>query len=300
MRVKETPLDIAIRSFLLDRQASRCTPATLYWYTRYTGELARYLATQQITDPAAITPGLLRQYLVDLQTRGLADRTVHHHASAARALLNFCVAEGIIQQSPMTRVRMPRLPKEILPAFSDTDVRRILAACESDRDRAIVLCLLDTGARLQEFVSLTVGDIDLVDGKIAIRQGKGKKDRVAFLGEQARRALRRYLATRPVLGPDAPLWLTERDPHGITIKGFQRLLQRLRDRAGVPHCHAHTFRRTFALTSLRAGMDLVSLRRLMGHADTKILEKYLDQNDDDLRVAHREHGAVDRLLSRRG
>jgi site-specific recombinase XerD len=300
MRIKETPLETARRSFLLDRQAGRCTRATLYWYERYTGELLRYFTERQIADPGEVTATHLREYLIALQDRGLADRTVHHHASAARAFFNFCVAEDIIHASPMTRVRMPKLPKELLPSFSQEDVNSILKACETERDKAIVLCLLDTGARLQEFVGLQVGNVDLVDGKVTIKQGKGKKDRVTFLGEQSRRALRRYLATRPVLGPAAPLWLTERDPHGISVKGFQHLLQRLRDRSGVAHCHAHTFRRTFALTSLRAGMDLVSLRRLMGHTDTKVLERYLDQNEDDLRQAHREHGAVDRLLSKRG
>lgn len=300
MQLKSTPLETARRSFLLDRQARRITQSTLFWYGRYIDRLLAYLTERQITDPTQVTATHIREYLVSLESRQLADRTIHHHASAARAFFNFCVAEDIIQVSPMTRVRMPRLPKDILPAFTETEVKNILRICETDRDRAIVLCLLDTGARLQEFVNLKVGHVDITDGRVIIRHGKGKKDRVTFLGQTTRRALRRYLATRPKLCVDDPLWLTERGATGLTRMGVQRLLQRLRALSGVPHCHAHTFRRTFALACLRNGMDIFSLQRIMGHADTRMLGRYLAQTDDDLQTAHREHGAVDRLLSKRG
>ena len=64
----------------------------------------------------------------------------------------------------------------------------------------------------------------------------------------------------------------------------------------MDHCHPHTFRRTFALWSLRSGMDIFSLQRLMGHADLSVLRKYLDQVQQDLQDAHRKHGAVDGML----
>ena len=300
MQLNGNPLETARRSFLLDRQARRVTKSTLFWYSRYTDRLITFLTERQIDAPEKVTATHIREYLVNLEGRKLSDRTIHHHASAARAFFNFCLAEDIIHVSPMTRVRMPRLSKELLPAFSPVEVGRLLKSCETDRDRAIVLCLLDTGARLQEFINLQVGHVDLTEGRIVIRAGKGKKDRVTFLGQTSRRALRRYLASRPHLEPGASLWLTERSATGLTRMGLQRMLQRLRDRSGVPHCHAHTFRRTFALACLRNGMDIYSLQRIMGHADTRILGRYLAQNEDDLQTAHREHGAVDGLLSKGG
>ena len=78
-----------------------------------------------------------------------------------------------------------------------------------------------------------------------------------------------------------------------------RLLQTaLGERAGVAHCHPHTFRRTFALWSLRGGMDVHTLAALMGHADIHVLKQYLALTGQDLQRAHREAGPVDKMFKR--
>jgi site-specific recombinase XerD len=138
----------------------RCTSATLIWYRKYVDALVGYLSDLGVTTLASIQPDHLRSYLVDLQRRDLAARTVHHHASAARAFFNFCTGEDLITLFPMRRGKMPRMPKEILPAFSPEEVRSILGACHTTRDTAIVLCLLDSGCRATEFMALNVGDVD--------------------------------------------------------------------------------------------------------------------------------------------
>ncbi len=296
---KPSELDRATRGFLLDRQARGLAPSTLEWYKRYTEHLRLWLTERGLTDPAQVTSRHLREYLVDLQNRGISAATVHHYARCARAFFNWLCEEEVLSVSPMRRVRMPKLPHEILPAFSEADVRALLSACDTDRDRAMVLCLLDTGARLSEFIALRVGDVDTTTGVLVIRRGKGNKDRAAFLGTQARKALRRYLSARAELRANDPLWLTERGDTGLTTHGLQRLLQRLRERTGIEHCHAHMFRRTFALWSLRNGCDLVTLQRLMGHSDLKVLQRYLAQDSEDLQKAHRAYGPVDGLLSKR-
>lgn len=295
---KQSELELAVRGFLLDRQARNLSPSTLLWYRRYTAHLASWLTERQLTDPAQVTSRHLREYLVDLQSQDISAGTVHHHARCARAFFNWLVEEEILAVSPMLRVKMPRVPQQVLPAFSEADVKALMAACDTDRNRAIVLCLLDTGARLREMCDLRVGDVELASGLVVITQGKNRKSRDVFLGAQTRRAVRRYLSARAELRDGDPLWLTERGDSGLSTMGVQRMLQRLGARAGIANCHPHTFRRTFAIASLRAGMDLVTLQRLMGHSDVKILTRYLDQNRDDLQAAHRQYGAVDSLLSK--
>jgi len=290
------PLQEAIESFKLDREARRSTATTMAWYDQYLTALADWLTAHNITDPARVTANHIRAYLVSLEGRNLAPRTIHHHASAARALFNFCADEGLIPVSPMRKVKMPSVPKDLLPAFAPDDVRKLLDVCKTDRDRAIVLCLLDTGCRAAEFVALTVGCVDMTTGAVTVRQGKGKKDRVVFLGAKARKALRKYLASRPNRQATAPLWVCERGEDGLTQRGLQRMLYRVGEAAHVEHCHPHTFRRSFALWSLRAGMDVFSLQRLMGHSSLAVLRKYLDQAQEDLETAHKQHGAVDTLL----
>ena len=74
------------------------------------------------------------------------------------------------------------------------------------------------------------------------------------------------------------------------------MLKRLGVKARVEHCHPHTFRRTFALWSLRSGMNIYALQQIMGHSDLQVLRQYLALVEDDLHDAHQKHGAVDNML----
>jgi site-specific recombinase XerD len=293
-----TGIEQAALAFRISRQAQACTKATLIWYDKYVPPLVRFLEEHGVHDPAQATPDLLRRYIVFLQTKSLAPRTVHHHASVARALFHFLTEDGIISANPMAKVKMPRLPKEILPAFAPVDVSKILAACLNFRDRAIVLALLDSGARASEFIALDVGDLDLKTGTLMIRLGKGQKDRSTYLGAQARKAVLKYLMERGSPRKDEPLWLSQRGDR-LGTWGLRQLLDRLATRSGVDHCHPHTFRRTFALWSLRAGMNIFALQQIMGHSDLTVLQKYLALVTQDLQAAHEKYGAVDNMLPHR-
>lgn len=289
-------LRLALDGFLVSREAMRASPATLGWYGRMLKPFLAFLEGRGITTPEAISPSHIRAFLVALQRRGLKDTTVHCHARAVKTFLGFLHDEGIIPDDPMRKVKMPRLDKRILPALSPDDVKRILNVCETPRDAAVVLCLLDTGLRASEFCALDVADVDLKTGAVQVRRGKGGKGRVAFLGAKARKALLKYLMTRGEVKPDEPLWLSENTGARLTHHGLRLLLRRLGQRAGVEHCNPHTFRRTFALWSLRAGMNVYALQQIMGHSDLSILRRYLALVEQDLAEAHRKHGAVDNML----
>ncbi len=291
-----TRLQMAETGFYLDREAAGCMNTTMIWYHKYVGELVAWLETAGVTDPADITPDHLRGLLVYQKELGRSETSIHHYASAAKIFLNYCVADGILVASPMDKVRMPRLPKNVLPAFEAEDVRKLLAACRNVRDRAIVLVLLDTGCRVAEFVRLTVGDVDVRAGTVRVWQGKGRKDRLTFLGAKSRKALHKYLSTRPGVKPDAALFASENTGEGLTIIGVQAMLHKLGERAGVANCSPHTFRRSFALWSLRAGMNVHVLAKIMGHSNLETLRHYLALVEQDLAEAHKQHGAVDHML----
>ncbi len=105
------------------------------------------------------------------------------------------------------------------------------------------------------------------------------------------------MMTRDNPADDAPLFPSVRgqDQH-LTASGLLIALTKIGKRAKVEHCHPHTFRRTFALFSLRSGMDVMRLAALMGHSELGVLRQYLDFNLDDLEDAHAEHGAVDNMI----
>lgn len=289
-------LAVQIADFLLDARARQLTEATQRFYRQQLQAFAVFLAQREIGDMRDLTPSDIRSYLTALQERGLRPHSVHAAARAIRALCNFLEGEGVLAQSPMLKVRMPRLPSAIPPAFTDADVLHLLAACEQARDKALILVLLDSGCRVSEFLALNVGDVVIRTGQVHVRQGKGRKERLVYIGARSRRQLLRYLAERGDPDQDDPLWVSQTSGERLTAAGLRLLLRRLGERAGVRHCHPHTFRRTFALWSLRSGMNIYALQRLMGHADLQILRQYLALVDEDLQTAHQKHGAVDATI----
>ena len=282
-------LSETIEAFLIDGKARRLSPRTLESYRFHLGRFTTWHAEQWPTAPiSSVDAHTLRAYLAGQHDKGLSPWTVHGSARVLRTFWRWCAAEDLVQVNPMARVKMPKLPKAILPAFTTEDIDRLLAACQTYRDRALIFFLIDTGVRRAELAGLTGADVDTQARHARVREGKGGKDRVVFFGVQTQRAMvRYYLEHKPA--PDERVF-------GLSSEGLRTQLKRIGKRAGVDHCNPHTFRRTCALWSLRAGMDIHRLARMLGHADIQVLRSYLALVEDDIRAAHAAHGAVDNFL----
>jgi len=248
---------------------------------------------RQIED---VTPTLIRLYLTGLQERGLSTASVHTAATAVRALFNFCVADGFIDVSPMRRVKMPKRDKPQPIALTTEQVGKLFDACKCQRDRAILLCLLDLGCRAGEFLALRVGDVNLRTGTVAITHTKNREGRIGFLGYQARRALLTYLAERDHIAPDDPLWLTVKARGGtpLTYHGLKQVFRLLSQATGVKMT-LHTMRKTFCTWLLRGGANLFEVQKLAGHSDLQVLRHYAAVTQEDLQEAHRRVGLADSL-----
>lgn len=293
---QDTNLKRAIAIFSLDCEARRLTEATRAYYGARLRQFEAWCTSQGITRLQDITPTHLRTWFAGMVARGLAEDTQATAARVVRTFFNFCVAEGLLPVSPMAKVRLPRPSKRLLPAYTLEEIDALLDATSDSkdelRDRALVMVLLDTGLRCAECVKLRVADVDLATGAIRVVAGKGKKDRVVFCGARTRKALARYLMEHD----STALWTSQTTGDPLTKWGVTNLLRRLAARAGLRNVTAHKFRRTFCLWSLRAGMDIVSLSRIMGHEDTSLIRRYAAQLTEDLQAAHREHGPVDSML----
>lgn len=292
-----TPLKTALDLYILEAQSRRHTGETLRFYRGRLGQFVRWCDTQQIVYLDDLTPHVLRAFLIYIDARGVSSAYHHSHARALRAFCNYCVRDDLLPVSPFARVQMPRLEKKTPAAIPAEHIRHILRACRYERDRAIVLMLLDSGVRASELCNLDMGDVDLESGAVRVRNGKGRKERVTYIGATTRRQVHRYLMReregQPA--PSAPLFIRQ-SAHGgrIAYDGLKQLFRRLSDASGVSFS-AHAFRRTFAINSLRNGMNIYVLAQLMGHADISVLRAYLEILDDDLRTAHERAGVVDNL-----
>jgi len=206
---------------------------------------------------------------------------LHAHARSLRAWTRFLLAEGIAEAID---VPMPRVGEPHRPCPSREDVQRLLRACKSPRDRALVLTLADTGIRLSEAAGLSWADVDFATGALLVRAAKGRKIRSVFLGVNARRSLLRLRRTAD----------SHRSLFGLGAPGIREVLRRLSRRAGV-HVTPHMLRRYFATESLRNGLDVLSLQRLLGHSTLAMTSIYVRLATDDLAAAHARSSPGDRL-----
>jgi len=289
-----------IATFLMDRQARGLSKRTVEFYRQELAGLRAYLEAQDIDDVRSITSDHLQAYLAQSAQHRNAGR-VHASYRAVKTFLRWFQVESNPLggwASPIAKVRVPRLVARRADPLPLEDLLAMLATCDrsfvGDRDRAIQLALLDTGCRAAEFLALNVGDVDL-DRGTAIVRGAGRS-RVVFLGSQTRRWLRAYLAHRPDASPDAPLWVTQQDTR-LTYAGLRRISGRRASRAGVAVPSLHAFRRTFALLSLRNGMSVLCLQRLMGYSSLSGLRGHWIHSQEDLRRAHEQARPVDSICS---
>jgi len=284
--VQSQSLNAAVEAFMQDAQARNLTPKSITYYSQQLGAFAEYCATQGCTALPGLTADLLRSYIIGMQQRRLKGTSQHTAMRAVRAFLNWCVREGLLAASPMMRVTMPRQERDILPALSVTDVATLLEACQSSRDKAIILCLLDSGMRATEFCGLNVADYDKRTGSVVVRHGKGRKQRVTFFGPRARAELARYLFSRGRVVGEDPLFVSDKRGTRLTVSGLDSFFDRLGQRSGI-HATPHALRRTCATFCHRSGWSLEAIRRLLGHSDFSVLRRYLDLDTGDIADAHR-------------
>lgn len=287
-------VDDAVNSFIIDRKAKRCTPRTLEHYQIRLGGFSRFLTSHNIHHISAITPTHIRLYYIHLQAKELSSHTVHTCARAIRAFLNFCVKEELLDKSPMAKVGLPQRDKLQPTYLTVGEVLKLLDGCETERERAVLLVLLDTGLRATELVTLDGSDIDHTSGAVTVRQGKGRKDRTVFIGNRTRKQLLRYYRKYGKPTEDEPLFHSEKTGERLTRWGLRQMLARIGKRANV-EVSPHKLRRTFATWVWKSGIDVHTLRDLMGHSDLTTLPAYLGIDADDLRRAHDKHGPVDNL-----
>ena len=295
---QETNLQTWADAFLVDRRVGGCSKGTLGFYKEKLAKFLYYCDAQLINNVLEITPNIIRQYLLYLEDVGHNPGGVHAHFRTLRTFLNWWENEFEPDgwKNPIRKVKAPKLAIEPLEPVELENVKAMLSTCEKgtffgERDKAILLALMDTGARAQEFVNINIEDVDLVTGAILIRHGKGGKPRMVFLGKKSRKALRAYLKRRH--GRDNALWVGKSGER-LTYWGLRQIIRRRAAQAGTPEPGLHDFRRAFCLSQLQAGVPETTIARLMGHTSTQLIARYARQTGKDIREHY--HSPIDGMV----
>lgn len=283
----------------------RRTEGTVGYYQDTITALERYMAAQGLAPEASlVTKSLLQGFVLHLRERGLSPGGEHAIMRGIRATFRWAYEEELIPTNPMARLKLATVPQVMPPAVTLEEARAALQAAKGTdhplRDQAILLTLLDTGLRMSELLQLQLSDVDLHRGVVTVRAEttKRKKERRVPLGVKAGRAITRYInrERRPVR-PHIPDVFLNRSGFPLSKSGLHNLMLRLAESANVPASHLapHAWRRAFATMALTNGVDVFTLREMMGHATLDQTRVYLRLTDADLQRAHMRASPADKL-----
>ena len=271
---------------------------TLESYRRDVMQFASWLAAVPAVGLLAASPGHLQRHLAwQVETKKAKPRTTGRLVSALKRFYRFAVAEGLRRDDPTADIEPPKLPRSLPKSLSEAEVEALLAAPETAtdlglRDKAMLETLYASGLRVSELVGLKVQQVSLDMGVVRVL-GKGAKERLTPLGEEALAWIQRYrkLARPAILGArksDA-LFVTGRGAP-MTRQAFWGLVKRHAARAGIRVAISpHTLRHAFATHLINHGADLRVVQLLLGHADISTTQIYTHVARERLKQLHAKH-----------
>jgi integrase/recombinase XerD len=264
-------------------------------YRRDLNAWAAWLGTRGLL---AADRGDVEGWLAD-QFRSKAKATsVARRLSALRRFYRLQLERATVREDPTARVRAPKLPRRLPKLLSEAQVEALLAAPATEstlglRDRAMLETLYATGLRVTELVGLRLTQVSLDMGVVRV-VGKGSKERLVPLGDEAVEWLQRYgKEVRPALAGNATgnyVFLTTRHTP-MTRQAFWALIKRYAIKSGIAPAalSPHVLRHAFATHLLNHGADLRVVQLLLGHADITTTTIYTHVARERLKQLHAQH-----------
>jgi len=248
-------------------------------------------------DICTINHSIIRKYLVYLNNRNLAKSTIARKIAAVRSFYRYLLKKGIIEQNPLDTVSTPKIPQRLPRYLEIEEINKvmkqpILLNNSGLRDRAILETLYGAGIRVSELVNIDVDNLDLSYGYVRVT-GKGNRERILPLGNEAIKALKDYLNKAYIL------MVKDGEKALFVNKNGMRLSSRsIRDIVNK-YCHKadikgtfspHSFRHSFATHLLDNGADLRVVQELLGHKKISSTQVYTHVSKSELRkIYHLTH-----------
>jgi len=240
----------------------------------------------------------LFDYLAERSARQYASRSNARLLSSLRAFYSLQLRAGVISQDPTALLDAPKLGRSLPKALSESEVEALIQGSDTSspvglRNRAMVELMYAAGLRVSELVNLPSAAVNLRQGVLRV-MGKGSKERLVPMGEEAQHWLERYLAeARPALvgKRDVLPLFVGRDGEAMTRQQFWSLVKALASGAGidVAKVSPHGLRHSFATHLLNHGADLRALQMLLGHSSLSTTQVYTLVAREGLKRLHKQH-----------
>lgn len=275
-------------------------------YERY---LAKFLEFIKTDSPAKLTEDHVREFRLYLNRQPgtkvggrmepMKRKTQNYYLIAVRAFLKYMRKRGIESLNP-ERIELAKVSERSLDLISSQELDRLMKAPDRTtiqglRDYAILQLLFSTGLRISELTGLSIDDVDLSRDEFSVR-GKGDKIRVVFLSDEAKQAVKDYLAKRKDLHDALFVQYGKNAKNApdlrLSPRAVQRMLKACAVKAGITRkVSPHVIRHSFATDLLQNGADLRSVQALLGHANIATTQVYTHVTDKHLREVHKKfHG----------
>lgn len=275
----------------------------------YAHYLSRFLEFLQSTDPADVTPEIMREYRLWLNRlpvsagtpqQTLKKKTQNFHLIALRAFLKYIRKRGVASLNPEL-IELAKVPERSLDLITKAELTRLMEGPDTTtlvglRDLAILDLLFSTGLRVSELCSLSRDTIDLTRDEFSVR-GKGEKVRIVFLSSRAKASLSAYLKERKDL-EEAMFIQYDKSAHSLQVKNknlrltprsVQRIMRKYAVMAGITRTVTpHVIRHSFATDLLQNGADIRSVQALLGHAHIGTTQIYTHVTDTHLKEIHKK------------
>jgi integrase/recombinase XerD len=270
---------------------------TLAAYRRDLKAFGNWLAEARQRALDAVLAGDIEAYLAWRFARRAQPRSAARYTSALKRFYRYLLRENLIAADPTLNLDSPKLPRSLPKTLAEAEVERLLDSADTVtplglRDRAMLETLYATGLRVSELVGLKLTALNINDGVLRVT-GKGNKDRLVPLGEEAVQWLRHYLAdARPLLlarNLSDAVFVTARGD-GMTRQAFWYLIKRRAVAAGITRpLSPHTLRHAFATHLLNHGADLRVVQMLLGHSDISTTQIYTHVARERMKQLHAQH-----------
>jgi integrase/recombinase XerD len=251
--------------FIDDLRLRNYARRTIDTYVSQVAAFARHFGRS----PERLGADEVRAYQLHLLQRRVSWSSFNQAVCALRFLYRTTLARP--EQLPL--IPYGKRPKTLPSVLSPDEVLRLLEAATPPRDRVLLQVAYGCGLRLNELLHLRVTDIDSARMVIHVRQGKGAKDRLVPLSLRLLQELRAYWL---VCRPRTWLFPGQTADGTMTASNVQRRFGRLVQRVGLSkHCSMHTLRHSYATHLLEAGVDVLTLKALLGHSSLQTTARYL-------------------------
>lgn len=297
-KVKSENLEQTVEQYLDYLSSGRiASEETVRAYRSDLEHMKEYLLEEKdMTDVRDIDRETIRSYFSHLQDNGYENSTLVRKLASLRSFFDRLVEEkGILEQNPTRKMQYPRVTKKLPDYLTEQEMEELLESPDPGtltgrRDRVILELIYSTGMRAGELHRLNIEDIDQMGGTIRI-QGKGNRERIVPVGEEALEAVQEYLrawkrAGRIRSATRGPL-ICNRSGNRLSTRSIRRAVSRHARRTGISkEVSPHTIRHTFATHMLKNGTDLRTLQEILGHENLHTTEIYTHITDAHLKETY--------------